>query len=81
MCNLYSEQFSVPHLGSCIEMRAVTYVGLLFQVSVVYVQFKQTWHVQADEVQHPTVEFCTSPFSGCRVSFCGLTDIHVEANA
>jgi hypothetical protein len=62
-------------------MRAETYVCLLFKVSVVCVQFKQTWHMQADEEQHPTVEFCTSPFSGCRVFSCGLKDIHVEASA
>jgi len=62
-------------------MRAETYVGLLFKVSVVCVQFTQTWHVQADEVQRPIVELCTSPFSGCLVFSCGLTDIRVEANA
>jgi hypothetical protein len=62
-------------------MRAATYVALLFKVSVVCAQFKQTWHMQTDEVQHPTVEFCTSPFSGSRVFSCGLTDVHVGDNA
>jgi hypothetical protein len=62
-------------------MRAEMYVGLLFKVFVVRVQVKQTWHVQPDEVQHPTVEFCTIPFSGCRLFSCGLTDIRVDANA